>query len=372
MAITITKQPTQFFHCTSPVIFEFTTDSVVGNFDDYVADVVITSEWSTKTAIIRDIFPNTTTKVFSVDASEFFKSLQLNGFEFDFEGTKNLAVEKFSTSLKIRDSSVPSDDSQSFDNYTFDNFIFTDGVGAIDDTGGVYFSILGERLLFDKFANPITDDSLTFLSPDVIEVCEGFDNYISIFVNELTGNSVTVAGITSVITDVDGVATYLLTPEQVAAVKSLRDITCTNQNPAKTLQAFDYREPNNNVVQFRFVNPKGGFSYFYAAVDSNSSNRSKVTFYDRNYYNEDERKSPAVQSGVTYKNDLILKGSKIMVLYELYDMMLRSPKIEMNLKQLNGNDVFIECEVTGSAAKQYRTFDFQLTASITNGGNFKL
>jgi len=53
-------------------------------------------------------------------------------------------------------------------------------------------------------------------------------------------------------------------------------------------------------------------------------------------------------------------------------MLLRSPKVEMNLKQLNGNDVFIECEVTGVAAKQYRTFDFQLKAKITNSGNFKL
>lgn len=372
MAITIIKQPAQFFNCTSPVIFEFTTDSVVGNFDDYVCDVVITSVWANKTAVIRNVFPNTQTKIFSVDASEFFKALQLNGFEFDFGGAKNLSVEKFTTSLKIRDGSVPNDDVFRFDNYIFDNFVFTDGVGAIDNLDGVYFSILGERLLFDKFANPIVDNLLTFLTPDVIEVCKGFDNYISIFQNELTGNSVTVGGISSAITAVDGVATYKLTDPQVAAVKSLIPITCTNQNPAKTLQAFDYREINDTVVQFRFFNPKGGFSYFYAAVDSNNSDRSKVAFYDRNYYNENENKSPAVQSGSVYKNEISFKGSKIKELHELFDMLLRSPKVEMNLKQLNGNDVFIECEVTGTAAKQHRTFDFQLRAKITNSGNFKL
>lgn len=372
MAITLIKQPAQFFNCTSPVIFEFTTDSEVGNFDDYVCDVVITSAWANKTAVIRNVFPNTQTKIFSVDASEFFKALQLNGFEFDFLGSRNLAIEKFTTSLKIRDGSVPNDDVFRFDNYIFDNFVFTDGVGAIDNLDGVYFSILGERLLFDKFANPLVADKLTFLTPEVIEVCSGFDNYISIFQNELTGNTVTVAGITSVVTAIDGVATYKLTDAQVQAVKSLIPITCTNQNPAKTLQAFDYREINDTVVQFRFFNPKGGFSYFYAAVDSNNSDRSKVTFYDRNYYNENENKSPAVQAGSDYKNEISFKGSKIKELHELFDMLLRSPKVEMNLKQINGNDVFIECEVTGSAAKQYRTFDFQLKAKITNSGNFTL
>lgn len=372
MAITLTKGPAKFFNCTSPVIFEFTTDSEVGNFDDYVCDVIITSLWATKTAVIRNVFPNTQTKLFSVDASEFFKALQLNGFEFDFDGSKNLSVEKFTTNIKIRDGSVPNDDSFRFNNYTFDNFIFTDGLGAIDSLTGVYFSILGERLLFDKFANPITETQLTFLTPDVIEVCAGFDNYISVFNNELIGNSVTVAGITSAIAAVDGVATYKLTASQVQAVKSLTAVTCTNQNPAKTLQAFNYRDEVNDTVQFRFINPKGGFSYFYAPIDSQSSDRSKVTFYDRNYFNEGDNKSPAVQAGSDYKNELNFKGSKIKELHELFDMMLRSPKIEMNLKQINGNDVFIECEVTGVAAKQYRTFDFQLKAKITNSGNFKL
>jgi hypothetical protein len=372
MAITLIKGPAQFFNCTSPAVFEFTTDSEVGNFDDYVCDVVITSQWANKTAVIRNVFPNTQTKVFSVDASEFFKALQLNGFEFDFGGTKNLAIEKFTTSLKIRDGSVPNDDAFRFDNYVFDNFVFTDGVGAIDSLDGVYFSIMGERLLFDKFANPITDNSLTFLAPEVIEVCNGFDNYISIFNNELTGNSVTVEGIPSAVTAIDGVATYLLTAPQVTAVKSLVPIRCTNQNPAKTLQAFNYRDEVNDTVQFRFINPLGGFSYFYSAIDSNAADRSGVTFYDRNYFNENENKSPAVQAGSNYKNEISFKGSKIKALYELFDMLLRSPKIEMNLKQINGNDLFIECEVTGAAAKQYRTFDFQLKAKITNSGNFKL
>jgi hypothetical protein len=372
MAITLIKQPAQFFNCTSPVIFEFTTDSEVGNFDDYVCDVVIRSEWANKTAVIRNIFPNTQTKVFSVDASEFFKALQLHGFEFDFDGSKNLSVEKFTTSLKIRDGSLPSDDAFRFDNYIFDNFVFTDGLGAIDDLDGVYFSILGERLLFDKIGSPLVADKLTFLTPEVIEVCEGFDNYISVFQNELTGNSLTVGGITSAILPVDGVATYKLTAPQVSAVKSLISVTCTNQNPAKTLQAFNYRDEVNNTVQFRFINNKGGFTYFYAPIDTNSADRSKVTFYDRNFFNENENKSPSVQSGSDYKNEITFKGSKIIQLHELFDMLLRSPKIEMNLKQINGNDFFIECEVTGTAAKQSRNFDFQLKAKITNSGNFKL
>jgi hypothetical protein len=373
MAITIIKQPAQFFNCTSPAIFEFTTDSTVGNFDDYVCDVVITSAWANKTAVIRNVFPSTQTKIFTVDASEFFKALQLNGFEFDFNGSKNFAVEKFTTSLKIRDGSVPDDTIYSFDNYTFDNFVFTDGLGAIDDVEVDFYSILGERLLFDSFVNPIVANKLTFLTPAVIEVYEGFDNYLSIFVNESTGNTVSVGGVTSAISNVDGVATYKLTDEQVGVVKSLIPVTCSNQNPAKSLKAFNFRaDCAATVVQFRFFNNRGGFSYFYANVDTSNSDRSKVTFYDRGFSNENENKSPAAQSGGDYKSEITFKGSKILDLHELFDMLLRSPKVEMNLKQLNGNDLFVECEVTGSAAKQALVFDFTLKAKITNSGNFKL
>lgn len=371
--VTILKQPAQFFNCTSPVIFEFTTDSVVGNFDDYVCDVVIKSLYADKTAIIRNVFPNTQTKVFSVNTEEFFKALQLNGFEFNFDGTKNLSVEKFETSLKIRDGSIPDDLLFSFDNYIFDNFVFTDGLGQVDETAAEFYSILGERLLFDSFTNPITADALTFLAPEVIEVCRGFDNYVSIFVNEMTANTVTVAGIAEPTPDAIGVSTFLFSDEQLEAIRSLREVTCSNQNPAKKLFAYDFKEKAcTPIVQFRFFNPKGGFSYFYAEIDAEDPDRAKPTFYDRNYSNENENRSPAVQSDVEYKNELTFKGSKIAQLKELFDMLLRSPKIEMNLKQINGNDLFIECEVTGSAASQPRTFDYQLKAKITNSGNFKL
>lgn len=372
MAITLTKQPAQFFNCTNPVIFEFTTDAVVGNPDDYVCDIVIRSLYANKTALIRNVFPNTQTGVFSVDASEFFKSLQLQGFNFEFDGTKNLSIEKFETSLKIRDGSIADPQLFYFDEYIFDNFVFTDGVGIIDTLDADFYSILGERLMFDSFVNPLVTDKLTFLTPETIEVCKGFDNYISVFVNEMTGNTVSVAGISGAVTDVDGVATYKFTDAQINAINSLREVTSSNQNPDKKVFAFDYRDDINNAVQFRFPNPKGGFSYFYAAIDSESSTRSKVQFYARNYFNENENKSPAVQSDSDFKTELSFKGSKIINLKELYDMMLRAPKIEMNLKQINGNDVFIECEVTGSTAVLSRSFDFTLKAQISNSGNFRL
>lgn len=374
MAITLIKQPALFFNATNPAIFEFTTDAVVGNPADYVCDVVIKSLYADKTAIIRNVFPNTATGVFSVDASEFFKALQLNGFEFDFSGTKNLSIEKFETSLKIRDGSVPDDDNFHFDAYIFDNFVFTDGVGAIDDLTGTYFSILGERLLFDKFTNPLVVDKLTFLTPDVIEVCRGFDNYVSIFVNELVGNTLTVAGITANVPNAIGVSTYQFTDPQLNAIRSLLTVTTTNQNPAKALQVIDFKADQScdPVIQFRFPNTKGGFSYFYSHIDAKTAERTKVTFYDRNYSNEDENKSSSVQSGSDYANTISCKGSKIKQLNELFDMLLRAPKVEMNLKQLNGNDVFIECEVTGSQAALARSFDYTLRAKITNSGNFNL
>lgn len=374
MAITITKQPAQFFNCASlsPVIFEFTTDSVVGNFDDYVCDVVITSLYAAKSAVIRNVFPNTQTKVFSVNTEEFFKALQLNGFEFDFSGTKNLSIEKFTISLKVRDGSIPEDNNFVFDNYIFDNFVFTDGLGLLDNVNVDLYSILGERLLFDKFTNPLVVDKLTFLAPEVIELCRGFDNYLSIFTNDLITNAVTVAGLTAAIVDTVGVATYQFSVAQLAAVRSLREVTSTNQNPAKKLFAIDFKEQDDAIVQFRFYNPKGGFSYFYSAIDTDEADRTKPTFYDRRYFNENENKSPSVQSDVDYSNSISFKGSKIIQLKELFDMLLRSPKVEMNLKQINGNDVFIECELTGTSADLHRSFDYQLKAKITNSGNFKL
>jgi hypothetical protein len=269
---------------------------------------------------------------------------------------------------------VPEDDNFVFDNYIFDNFVFTDGVGAIDDLTGVFFAILGERLMFDNFTNPLVADKLTFLTPEVIEVCRGFDNYISIFNDELTGNSVTVAGLAASIDEEIGVSTFKFSDAQLNAIHSLRAVTTTNQNPEKTLQAYDFKDDNScdSIVQFRFPNTRGGFSYFYSRIDASNGDRAKVTFYDRNYSNENENKSPAVQSDVDYKKELSFKGSKIRELKELFDMLLRAPKVEMNLKQLNGNDVFIECEVTGSQASLLRSFDYTLKAKITNSGNFRL
>lgn len=372
MAITLIKQPALFFNATSPAIFEFTTDAVVGNFDDYVCDVVIRSLYTAKTAVIRNVFPNTKTKVFSVNAAEFFKSLQLNGFNFEFDGTKNYSVEKFETSLKIRDGSVPDADIFTFNNYIFDNFVFMDGVGTIDSLEGTYYSILGERLLFDSFVNPLVIDKVTFLTPAVVEVRKGFDNYISLFINELEGNTVSVAGLSGDIPNVKGVSAYKFTEAQIDAIGSLRAVTTSNQNPNKSLQVINFNDRCGKVVQFRFFNNKGGFSNFYAEVDSNNSDRSKTTFYENNYYNENENRSGVAQSDVEYKNEIGFKGVKLNELRELFDMLLRSPKIEMNLKEVNGNDLFIECEVTGVCAAQFRVFDYTIKAKITNSGNFKL
>jgi hypothetical protein len=373
MAITITRKPAQFFNCTNPAIFEFTTDAATGNFNDYVSDIFISSAYTTKTAVIRSIFPNTTTRIFSVDASEFFKALQLNGFEFDFNGSKNLAIEKFNIGIKIRDGSQPDSEIFSYNDYYFDNFVFTDGLSIIDDTDilGAY-SILGERLLFDSFTNPLVTNKLTFLTADTIEVCKGFDNYIPVFINELTGNTLSVVGTSTPIPDIKGVSTVLLTEPQVNVIGSLREITTTNQNINKKVFAFPFKTSCNEIVQFRFFNPKGGFSYFYCVLDSQKDDRGKTDFYDNGYFNENENKSGAVQSSSDYKNTLQFQGSKIIKLKENFQYLLRSPKVEMNLKQLNGNDVFIECEVSGSSVDQYTNFDFNLTAVIKNTQNFKL
>lgn len=361
MAITIIKSPADFFNCTNPAIFEFTTDSVVGNPDDYVCDLFIYSDYEIKTAVIRNIFPNTKTGVFSVDVSEFLKALQLSGFDFEFDGARNLSIEKFTLNLKIRDGSLPDDEAFVFDNYYFDNFVFTSGINVIDEEEDSFFSILGQRNDFDSFNNLLVSNKLTFLTPEVIEVCPDFDNYISIFNNEMSGQTVSILGVNYNISYFKGVSTFLIQPE----IKSKTEIICSNQNPNKKLFAIGTRfDDCAKIVQFRFFNRFGGFSFFFAELADETSTRSKVEFYNRSYINENENKSNKVQSDSDFSTSLKFQGSKIIDLKENFKNLLRSPKVEMNLKMINGNDNFIECEVTGSLADRYRTFDFLLTAKL--------
>lgn len=361
MAITITKAPALFFNCTNPAIFEFTTDSVIGNPDDYVCDIFIYSAYETKTAVIRNIFPNTATKVFSVDVSEFLKALQLAGFDYSFDGFKNLTIEKFTLNLNIRDGSQPDDEAFNFDAYYFDNFVFTDGLNNVDEIEDTFFSILGQRNDFDSSNNKLAINKLTFLEADNIEYCNLFDNYISIFNNEMNAQTISILGNSYPITYQKGVSTFLIPVE----IKSKTEITSTNQNPLKKLFALPIRfDDCAKVVQFRFYNRLGGFSFFYAEMDDDTASRSKVEFYNRSYVNENENKSNKVQSNSDYSRTLKFQGSKIIDLKENFDMLLKSEKVEMNLKMINGNDYFVECEVTGSVADRYTAFDFLLTAKI--------
>lgn len=361
MAITITKQPADFFNCTNPAIFEFTTDSIVGNFDDYVCDLFIHSVYSSKTAVIRNIFPNTFTKIFSVDISEFVLSLQKAGFDFFFSGAKNLSIEKFTLNLNIRDGSQPDDEAFNFDAYYFDNLVFTDGSNNVDSADDFFFSILGKRDDFDASLNLYLQNALTFLTAENIEYCPDFDNYISIFNNEINNQSVLIHGILYPISFQKGVSTFKIPVD----IKSKTEIKTTNQNNYKKLFALPSRFDNcAKVVQFRFYNRFGGFSFFYAELSDDNSTRSKVEFYGRNYINENENKSNKVQSSSDYSRTLKFKGSKVIDLKENFDLLLKSEKVEMNMKKINGNDYFIECEVTGSVADRYNAFDFLLTAKL--------
>ena len=100
--------------------------------------------------------------------------------------------------------------------------------------------------------------------------------------------------------------------------------------------------------------------------------RSKVEFFTSNYFNENENKASKVQANSEYKKTIEFSGSKIIQLKELFSDMLKAPKIEVNFKVINGNDFFIECELTGSSADRYTHFDYKLTASIDLPDNFRL
>lgn len=361
MAITIIQEPNTFFNCTDRAIIEFTTDSNLGSTDNYLADVLIKSSYSNKTAVIRNVPYNTYTKIFWVDISDFIKTLQLYDFNFNFNGTKNLSVEKFEISIKVKDGSIIDDTTYSFDDYFFDNVVFTDGISVIDSSNIIKYSILGERLMFDNNNNKLFSNSLTFLAPENIEYCNGFDNYISVFNNEMNNQSLIVNSVLSPINYTKGVSTALL-PN---GINNVTEIECTNQTLNTKLFAIPYNFINcDKIVQFRFYNNKGGFSYFYSDIDSHIENRSKVTFV--------KTIDKDVQYRSEYKSELKFKGSKNIKLKELFSMLLRSPKVEINLKQINGNDFFIECDIQGSMTDTYLTYEYNLTAKIENTGNFNL
>jgi len=371
MAITILKQPALFFNCTNPAIFEFTTDASIGNFDDYVCDVFVKSLYTNKTAVIRNVFPNTITKIFSLNIADFLKSLQLKDFDFIFSETKNLAIEKFNLEFNIRDNNLPSPEVFSYNDYYFDNFVFTIGTSSVDtDTSEPFYSILGEKTLIDK-ANTLVANTNDFLTPETIEVCNGFKTSVSVWQNEaVTPDFLLVDIYQESIPQPKGVGTVFLSDDQTASINSLTPIYLKNNN--KKIYAYPFNRDCVDIIQFRFYNSKGGFSYFYAVAKSSNETRSKVTFYENDYFNENENNSAQVQSSSEFSNKLEFSGIKIIELKPLFSDLLRSPKIEMNLKQLNGNDYFIETEVTGTSADQYTHFDFKLSATIKNTGNFKL
>ena len=361
MAITVIKQPALFFNSTNPVIFEFTTDSVVGNYDDYLLDVVITSEWRNATATVKNIPPNTATKVFSVNLQDFFKALQLKDFNHEFDKVKNFGIEKFSTSLIIKDGSQPDDDSYLFDEYFFDDFLFTASSNQLDSYTGEFFSMLGTKNVFDSYFNPFNPALNTILAPETIEICNGFNNYISVFQNDRNLNTVQINALFASIPGALGVGTCLLTTSQIASVKGLTQLTVNNQNTAYKCWVLPFIPTScSSVVQFRFFNKRGGYSFFYSSIDSVNADRSKIEFYNNNYYNEKENISPTIQASSEYKKEISLKGSKNISLLELFDNLLQSPKVEVNLKEVNGNDYFIEVEVTGNLAKQRLSFDYIL------------
>lgn len=365
--ITILKRPGKFVNNTTAVIYEFTTDANIGNFDDYVCDVFIKSDYSTKTAIFRNVLPNRLTKIFSVNIADFLLSLQKNKFDFDFLGTKNLAIEKFTIQLNIRDGSQPAAELFSFDDYIFDNFVFTHSLSVVDTNNlEKIYSILGSRN-FDENLPLHLENKNHFASPNTIEICEKFSSTISCFTNESVSNIISVAGITSANSNnKKGINTFVFSNLQLQSIKSLCKLTLTNCNDF--IFAYPFDATGKEVVQFRFYNSKGGFSYFYAESKSESEARSKVEFFNNNYYNENELKSTKIQSNSDYKKTIDFSGSKIIQLKDLFSELLKSPKVEVLINQ----NYFSECEVTGTSADRYTHFDYKLTIKIDGNDNFKL
>jgi hypothetical protein len=376
MAITVIKEPSLFLNNTNPAIFEFTDDTPLPN-EDKILDLRINSLYSNKTFLYTGIVPNITTGVFSVDISGFLLSMQKDGFNFKFNLPNNqYSIEKFKLDLIIRDSTIPVSTDIIFDEYLFGSFLFgtTDG-SQLGQTTDYFYSILGDRNFFSVKTIQLLEDKMQFLTSDYHEVCEGFQNTISIWANEnaTITDFTTVNGVNQFMTPVKGVIQQPISANQLATFYRTATITTTKQNQLQTTYLYKFiRLACEKVVQFRFYNKHGGYSYFYFTPVSNNSTRGKSEFYDASYRNENENTTGQVLASIDADQTMNFEGIKVIALSESFTQLLQSPKIEINLKELTGNDFFIEVEITGNKSDRFNVFEYNLSAKLSSNKNFVL
>lgn len=367
MAITFQKQPLTFFNVNEPAIFEFTSDADLGvNPNDLVADLLLKSLYTFRTYTIKNIVPNYNTGVFRVDISGYLKSLMLDNFNFEFDSTnKRYSVEKFQIGVSVHaeNGADTFTDEYVFDSgYIFDTtFIFAEQTPSDTSTeDNNFYPIMGKSQLSQKVTPQKSIELLNILGPKYQEFAIGFSNTLSIFVPDLPDTELRtyVGGVQSLIPYEIGVATAPISDAQIANMQLPTLITTTLNNPDIPVYGIAYRADNcEDILQFRFYNSYGGYTYFYSQKEAKTASRGKTEFINNDFYNAQELKSSRVQRSLEYKEQMALTGVKDLRLEEQFLELLRSPKVEVLLPR-----GFTECEVSGNYTK--RKFDFEYTLNV--------
>lgn len=372
MAITFQKQPLAFFNVNEPAIFEFTSDQDLGvNPNDLVADLELKSMWSNRRYVIKNILPKYGTGVFRVDVQGYLKSLMLDGFNYDWNGLKIYAIERFSIGVSVHAENAVEEmaDSYVFDTgYIFDEtFIFADDTPNDTKIETGFYPVVGMTYRSEQ-PKPLKDPTkINLLSPTFAEFAVGFENNVHILVGDNVDvpgtKTISVNGITRNIPNTRGVAFTRLSEAQIQQMQIPTLIKVdTLDNPAIKVYGVAYNAENcESTLQFRFYNSYGGYSYFYAPKEGRRANRSKSDFINNAFYNQQDGRSSEVQRSLDYSETFNITGVKRLELQELYRELLRSPKIEVLLPQ-----GLTECEVKGDFNARELDFEFTLTVTLSN------
>ncbi len=376
MAITLQKQPLSFFNVNEPAIFEFTTDADLGvNPDLLVADLELKSLWTNRRYVIKNILPNYGTGVFRVDVQGYLKALMLDNFEYRFESpNKKYTIEHFriGVSVHAENTSNALGDSYVFDSgYIFDDsFVFADEVPNDAVLLSDFYPTIG---ITQKSGLPIPQKSvrkLSILSPKYTEFAVGFNQTLSVLIPDLLGGAyqTIVNGVTNVLPDALGVSAGVITDAQVNQMYLPTLIQTTLNNDALPVYGISYKgDCGDNVMQFRFYNSDGGYSYFYTPKEALTASRGKSEFINNDFYNQQENRSDEVQRSVEYNQGVALTGVKVLELQDLFMDLLRSPKIEVNLLQ-----GFKECKVTGNINVRKLDFEYTINVDLANANQMSL
>lgn len=374
MAITFQKKPLAFFNISEPAIFEFSTDENLGaDVTDLVADLELKSLVTQRRYVIKNILPNYNTGIFRVDVSGYFKSLQLDNFDYEFNSPNKVhTVEKYQIGVSVHaeEESGIFADAYVFDSgYIFDEtFIFAES-SPNDTDANIFFPILGISHLSENRLVQYDQNKVPILAPEYIELAVGFSNTVSVLNLQTDPAFLEINGNNEVgIATIYGVSNAPISDETIETMQLPTLITSTLPEARKKVYGIKYKEDLcEKTLQFRFYNSFGGYSYFYVPKDEEKASRKKSDFINNNFYNAQDNKSNQKQSSLEYSQSFVLNGSKDLLLKQLFLEFLRSPMIEINLPK-----GFTQCKISGDYSSKKFTFDYSINVDVANNSQMGL